>query len=91
MAHAPVVGFLVDSTVGLIGNLLVVIVKEGIASRGLEPLGNLIVDTESPTPTVHGLGVVACTHFSLEPQAPLLGELLLDLEREVKTEIVGLR
>ena len=88
MAHAPIVSFILYFSIIQVINLLIIIIKEVIACRGLEPLGDLILGTESTTPAVHGLGVVACTDFGLETQAPLLAEFLLCLERKVETKIV---
>ena len=91
VAHAPVMGLLVDGAIGLIGDALVVIVEEDVARRGLEPLGYLIVGTEAPTPAIDGLRIVARTELALESEAPLLGEFLLYLEREVESEVIALR
>ena len=74
-----------------IGCALVVVVEEGLAGGGLEPLGYLIVDAEAEAPAVDGLGVVAGAQFAFEAGAPRLGEFLLGLEREVESEIIRLR
>lgn len=72
VAHAPVMGLLIDGAIGLIGDALVVVVEEGVARRGLEPLCYLILGTDAPTPAIDGLRIVACTEFALESEAPLL-------------------
>jgi len=102
VARAPVVGvFLSIAYLGIavehlvisrieIAGALVVIIKVGIAGRGLEPLGDLIVDAEAEAPAIDGLGIVAGAEFSFEAGTPVLGEFLLGLEREVESEVIAL-
>jgi len=102
VARAPIVGILlwiaylgiavehlVISRIEIAG-ALVVIIKVSIASRGLEPFGDLIVDTQAQTPAIDGLGIVAGAEFAFEAGTPVLGEFLLCLEREVESEVIAL-
>ena len=102
VARAPVVGIflssaylsiavehLVISRIEITG-ALIMIIEVGIAGRGLEPLGDLIVDTEAEAPAIDGLGVVAGAELGFEAGTPVLGEFLLGLEREVESEVIAL-
>ena len=101
VARAPVVGILlrqanlvkitvINIILIRIAGALVVIIKVGIAGRGLEPLGDLIVDAEAEAPAIDGLGIVAGAELGFEAGTPVLGEFLLGLEREVESEVIAL-
>ena len=69
---------------------LVVVIEERVSGRELQPFGGLIVETQTRTPTVYGLGIVAGTEFTLETEVHDLGELLLRLKREIESEVIRL-
>ena len=84
-------GALVEVAVVLIRVFLgVIVVEVGIAGRGLEPLGQSVIDTDADAPAVDVLQVVACSQFEFPAEGQLLRQFLIERDTGPCAELVAL-